>query len=131
MPDGRVFTSALVWSPIRVRAGSSDSGREIWISPSRGRTTSPATARHRLAGAIAQCGGSGRLQGQRWLAEVHAYVQALPCNDRRLTMLACGTPGAVEEFVAVDGQPLSASFDPSAWLDRYLWWSGCGSAPRH
>jgi hypothetical protein len=102
------------------------------VAPSRGRTTSAASARHRLARAIAQCGGSGRLQGQRWLAELLAFVEALPSNDRRLTLLACGrTPGAVEEFVAVDGQPLSAVFDPSAWLDRYLWWSGCWTAPRH
>jgi hypothetical protein len=110
-------------------AGSSASGPRIWTAPSRGRTTSPASARHRLAVAIAQCSGSGRLQGQRWLAELLAYIEALPSNDRRLTLLACGrTPGAVEEFVVVDGQPLSVLFDPSAWLDRYLWWSGCATA---
>jgi hypothetical protein len=96
-------------------------------APSRGRMMASASARHRLASAIALSMRSGPVQGQQWLAVLLDYVEGLPANDRRLTLMACGrTPRGVEEFVRVDGQPLTGRFDPSAWLDRYLRWSGCG-----
>jgi hypothetical protein len=100
----------------------------LHLAPSRGRTSSPSSVRWRLGTEIERCARSGRTQGQRWLKELHAYVEALPANDRRLTLLACGgTTSAVEDFVAVDGQPLTGRFDPCAWLDRYLRWSGRGT----
>ena len=120
------------WAPVWVEEAVPEAVPVVpLLAPSRGRTSSPASVRHRLALEIARCWRSGRTQGQQWLREVHAYVEGLPSNDRRLTLLACGcTTGTVEDFVAVDGQPLGGRFDPSAWLDRYLRWSGCRTLRR-
>ena len=77
-----------------------------------------------LLESLERCYYTGSTAGQRWLANLSAFVQDLPRNDRRLIRLAIlGEPADLEDFIALRPPSTADRLAPSSWLDDYVDWT--------